>query len=237
MNIHLLQHVPYEGPGSIESWAINHGHSLSVTRLYAGDPLPGLERFDLLVVLGGPMSVHDQYTHVWLKAEQWFIQQVLEAGKPILGICLGAQLIARVLGSEVAPARQGEYGWYPVTLAPEFAASDFGQRLPAQFDAFHWHGETFTLPDGASRIGSSEQCPEQGFIYNDRVIALQCHLETTQLAAESLIRNNPEALHAPGAEQSEAAILDDPLRFIEANRIMAVILEHLAEQAAAMPHM
>ena len=192
MKIHYLQHVPFEGTGSIENWAITHGHGMTQTRLYAGDPLPPLERFDLLVIMGGPMSIHDEADYPWLKAEKWFIRQVIEAGKPVLGICLGAQLIANSLGGEVVAAGFREIGWFPVTLTSDFADSNLGQRLPDKVMAFHWHGETFTLPPGCQSIGSSAACSNQGFIYQDRVIALQFHLESTLLSTEALIENGAD---------------------------------------------
>lgn len=232
MNIHYLQHVPFEGLGSIEQWAIAHGHQLSVTRLYANDHLPALERFDLLVILGGPMSVHDVYEHVWLKAEKWFVKQVIEAGKPVLGICLGAQLIAEVLGGTVSPGKEKEIGWFPISLSPAFAASNLGQRFPQTMNVFHWHGETFSIPDGAQRIASSEVCENQGFIYNDRVIGLQFHLETTRISAESIISNSAQELVEAPFIQSEEVMLEDEMRFSEANRLMQIFLEYLDEQGA-----
>ena len=231
MNIHYLQHVPFEGLGSIEQWAIAHGHHLSVTRLYAADHLPALERFDMLVIMGGPMSVHDEYEHVWLKAEKWFVKQAIDAGKPVLGICLGAQLIAEVLGGTVEPGKQKEIGWFPITLSPEFAASNLGHRFPESINVFHWHGETFTIPDGAQRIASSEACENQGFVYNDRVVGLQFHLETTHISAESIISNSAHELVEGPFIQSEDEMLADEMRFAEINRLMQIFLEYLEEQA------
>jgi len=231
MNIHYLQHVPFEGLGSIEQWAISHGHQLSVTRLYASDHLPALDRFDMLVVMGGPMSIHDEHEYVWLKAEKWFIKQVIDAGKPVLGVCLGAQLIAEVLGGMVYPGKEKEIGWFPITLDEEFAASNLGRRFPASMAVFHWHGETFSLPDGAQRIAASAACDNQGFIFNERVIALQFHLETTHMSAESIIANCRDELVEGPFIQSEAEMLADELRFTESNGQMKILLEYLEEQA------
>jgi len=233
VNIHYLQHVPFEGLGSIEQWAVTHGHQLSVTRLYAGDHLPGLERFDMLIIMGGPMSIHDEFEHVWLKAEKWFVKQVIEAGKPVLGICLGAQLIAATLGGTVSKGKEKEIGWFPVTLSPEFSASDLGKRFPETMNVFHWHGETFSIPDGAVRVASSEACENQGFIYNERVVGLQFHLETTRISAESIISNSRQELVEAPFIQNEEEMLKDETRFAEINRLMQIFLEHLEEQASS----
>lgn len=230
MNIHYLQHVPFEGPGSIEQWAALCGHTLTVTRLYAGDHLPALDRFDMLIILGGPMSVHDRYEHIWLKAEKWFIQQVIDAGKPILGICLGAQLLAEALGGTVTQGPEKEIGWHPITLSPEFAASPLGQHLPGTMEVFHWHGETFSIPDGAQHIASSEACNNQGFVYKGKLIGLQFHLETTRMTAESLISNSANELVEARFIQSEEEMLSNESRFDNANRLMNIFLEHMEGQ-------
>lgn len=230
MRIHYLQHVPFEGLGSIENWAITRGHTLSLTRLYAGDPLPPLDRFELLVVMGGPMSIHDEADYPWLKAEKWFIQQVIDSGKPILGICLGAQLLADTLGGKVAAAGFREIGWFPITLDQEFADSNLGQRLPNPIQAFHWHGETFTLPPGCHPLAASEACHNQGFICHDRIIGLQFHLESTRMSTEALIENCADELDGSRWVQSADEILADDARFLEINRLMQIILLHLEEQ-------
>ena len=235
MNIHYLQHVPFEGPGSIENWAITHGHHMSQTRLYAGDPFPPMDRFDLLIIMGGPMSIHDELDYPWLTAEKWFIQQAINAGKPILGICLGAQMLAQNLGGEVYPAGYREIGWYPITLDPGFADSNLGQQFPPNPYAFHWHGETFTLPPDCHRIATSAACDNQGFIYQDRIIALQFHLESTQLTAEALIENCADELDGSQWVQSADTMLAEARLFIEANRLMKIILQHLADRATPTP--
>ncbi|MFU8837232.1 MAG: type 1 glutamine amidotransferase [Thiohalomonadaceae bacterium] len=231
MHIHYLQHVPFGGPGSIENWAITHGHRLSQTRLYAADPLPALERFDLLIILGGPMRIHDDVDYPWLKAEKWFIQQVIAAGKPILGICLGAQLLADALGAEVRPQGYREIGWFPIILEPDFSDSNLGQCFPASPLVMHWHGESFSLPAGAQRIAHSAACANQGFIWQDRLVGLQFHLESTLLSTQALIDNAADELDGSQWVQSADAMLVDEARFIEINRLMQIVLAHLEAQA------
>ncbi len=227
MRIHYLQHVPFEGLGTIEAWALANNHTLTATRLYSNEQLPSLDRFDLLVVLGGPMSVHDEAEHVWLKAEKWFIRQVIAANKPILGICLGAQLLAESLGGKVIRNQKKEIGWFPVTLSDVFADVEPGRSLPRHAEAFHWHGETFTLPKGAMRIGSSIACENQGFIYGGNIIALQFHLEMTQLGAEELIQHCGDELVTGEYIQKEDEMLNETQRFNRANKMMTTLLDYL----------
>ncbi len=227
MRIHYLQHVPFEGLGNIEAWALSHGHTLTATRLFTNEQLPSLDRFDMLVIMGGPMSVHDEAEHVWLKAEKWFVSQVVAADKPILGVCLGAQLLAEVLGGKVSQNPHKEIGWFPITLTDVFADIEPGRHLPRQSEAFHWHGETFSLPTGATRIASSKACENQGFIYNGKIIALQFHLEMTLQGAEELILHSANELVTGDYIQTEEEMLHDPQRFLHTNRMMVTLLDYL----------
>jgi len=189
MKLHWLQHVPFEGLGIIQEWTDANGFEISCTRLFAGEQLPEIETFDWLVVMGGPMGIYDHEDHPWLAAEKQFIKTAVDAGKTILGICLGAQLIADVLGAKVYPGPEKEIGWFPIQRtegAPKI--------IPDELTAFHWHGDTFEVPDGAVRLASSEICKNQGFVYNDRVVALQFHLETTPESMEALIKNCADEL-------------------------------------------
>src|SRR3990172_9270172 len=111
MRLHWLQHVAFEGLGSIEPWAAASGFTVSATRFHAGDPLPSLAGIDWLVVMGGPMGVHDHGRHPWLTDEKRLLEAALARGLRVLGICLGAQLVAEALGAAVRPHRVKEIGW------------------------------------------------------------------------------------------------------------------------------
>ena len=232
MRIHYLQHVPFEGLGCIETWCMQHGHSLNRTRLYAGDPLPAMDTFDWLIVMGGPMSIHDEFEYPWLKVEKNFIRWALEADKTVVGICLGAQLLACLLGAEVRPGRQKEIGWYPVTRASELAGHPLAGVIAASQEVFHWHGETFDLPEESIRIASSAVCENQGFVYRDRVIGLQYHLEMTAVGAETLIQHSGDELVDGPTIQSAEAMLDKPERFTELNQSMFRLLDYLQAHQA-----
>lgn len=227
MNIHILQHVPFEGAGSIEAWALAQGHTLTTTRFYAQEPFPALATFDLLVIMGGPMSIHDEHLYSWLKGEKWFARQVIDSGKPVLGVCLGAQLLAEVLGGEVYPGKQKEIGWFPIVLDEGFTHHPLGAQLTPQPTVFHWHGETFTLPPGAQRIATSGACANQGFIYRDQVIALQFHLETTPDSAQSIVDHcGDELVDAPYIQSAEE-ILGNRDHYSAINNTMRLVLEYL----------
>jgi GMP synthase-like glutamine amidotransferase len=187
MHIHYLQHVDFEGPAYIEQWAKDKGHLLSGTRLYNKEPLPDLQEIDLLIVMGGPMGVSDEEQHPWLKEEKAYISKAIALDKRVLGICLGAQLLAQVLGAEVVRAPLREIGWFPVKLENNHPLL---ADLPASFVAFHWHGDMFEIPKGALHIFSSEGCPHQGFIYRDQVVGFQFHFETTPESLSALLASD-----------------------------------------------
>lgn len=189
MRVHYLQHVPFEGLAGIEAWVQSKGHSLSVTRFFNGESLPDVKDIDWLIVMGGPMNIYEHEEYPWLVQEKRFISQAIHGGKTVLGICLGAQLIADVLGAEVTRNQYKEIGWLPVKLTEEAMASTIFGFLPKEFTVFHWHGDTFDLPPGVIRLASSEGCLNQAFLYDDRVLGLQFHMESTTDSIEEIVRN------------------------------------------------
>jgi GMP synthase (glutamine-hydrolysing) len=175
MRVIVLQHAVGEGPGEIARWAEARGHTVSVRHLYAGDALPALDEFDLLVVMGGEMNIYQDRDYPWLKPERRFIAAALQAGRRVIGICLGAQLIADALGSRVTQTPLWEIGWFPVEFTPE--ARKHFPALPASATVLHWHGDTYELPRGALRLAANDACPEQGFVLAGKCLGLQFHLE------------------------------------------------------------
>ena len=150
MRVHVLQHVPFEGLGSIEPWLVQRDTEIRYTRLFERDPLPDLDAVDLLVAMGGPMSVNDEAQFSWLEPEKRTVREAIEREIRVLGICLGAQLIASALGSRVYPNAVKEIGWWPIQGGIQGTEEAF--RFPSQCTVFHWHGETFDLP--GARCGS-----------------------------------------------------------------------------------
>lgn len=197
MRIHALQHVPFEGPATIEDWAISRSHTISRTLLFRGEPLPEPTEFDWLVVVGGPMNVYEEERYPWLAQEKDLIRRAIDEGKVVLGICLGAQLTADVLGGRVRKNGHREIGWHPVNLTPAGSKSDLFGLLPESFVPLSWHGDTFDIPPGAVRMAESEGCANQAFQLG-RAIGLQVHLEATAEGIENLIRNCSDELAGGG---------------------------------------
>jgi GMP synthase-like glutamine amidotransferase len=224
MHIHYLQHVDFEGPGYIEQWAMDKGFHISSTRLYDNEPLPDLESIDLLIIMGGPMGVYDDDQYPWLISEKAYIQHAIEIGKRVLGICLGAQLLAHVLGAKVAKAPQTEIGWFPVTHDNNHPLLT---ELPESVTAFHWHRDMFDIPNGAVPIFKSEGCPNQGFIYRDKVVGFQFHFETTPESLSAMLASDDVDAYQETFVQSSTAIRKNAELCQQLNTYLATILTRL----------
>lgn len=252
MRIRALQHAPHEGPAAIAAWAAERGHSLEVTRLDRGERVPPVDAFDMLVLLGGPMSVNDEAIHPWLVAEKRLIVEATQADRRILGICLGSQLIASALGRRVYAAPESEIGWFPVRRTAYAARSRTFAGLPASFTPFHWHGETFDLPEGSIHLAESDRCPNQAFEIEfdggpDRggalALALQFHLEATEASVREMMEAEeasraraPAAAGAPATPAvlpSKREMLGDPARYASNYALFGAVLDALTAKKSA----
>jgi GMP synthase (glutamine-hydrolysing) len=230
MRVHYLQHVPFEGLGSISTWMAEQNHSLSSTRLYANDPLPTVSDFDWLIVLGGSMNIYEEEQYPWLIAEKQLIKQAIEEDKIVLGICLGAQLIADALGSKVYAGQHKEIGWFPIKITEAVQQSDALEFLPAQLTVFHWHGDTFELPEKATRLAYSEGCLNQAFLYGEKVLGLQFHLEMNRQGVQQLIENCASELIPGKYIQTSEEMLSENKNFAKIHEVMYQFLELLSHQ-------
>jgi GMP synthase-like glutamine amidotransferase len=228
MRIHVLQHVPFEGPAAIAQWAERRGYPLALSRLYAGDPLPVLDDFDRLVVMGGPMSVGDTDAYPWLAPERALIAEAVAGGKSVVGVCLGAQLIAAALGARVYRNAQKEIGWLPVRLTAEAGALDLCDGLPVEQTVFHWHGDTFDLPAGTVHLAESEGCANQAFLVDGRVLGLQFHLESTPESVAAICAHCADEIQPDRYVQTVAEMrAADPDLFAGIGRTLEVLLDRL----------
>jgi GMP synthase-like glutamine amidotransferase len=226
MRAHYLQHVPFEGLGSIESWLKANDYEISSTKFYESTLLPNPDEVDLLIIMGGPMSVHDEVEFPWLVDEKQFIRAMIKQEKPVLGVCLGAQLIAHALGARVYNNPVKEIGWFPVQGVA--ANKDRYFQFPEMIDVFHWHGETFDLPRGGIHLAGSAACKRQAFQYGASVIALQFHLETTPRTARQLIEQCRAELVPAKYVQDEASLKRTPPQsYLTINNLMDRVLTFL----------
>jgi GMP synthase-like glutamine amidotransferase len=190
VNALIVTHHPEEGPGLLEDIFKQRGWGMKEVGLWNGNSLPDPAPFHLLILMGGPMSVNDENLHPFLAQEKHFVSQWINRGKPIVGICLGAQLIAHCLGGRVYRGPKEEIGWYDAVLTEEGRRDPFLQSFPMLFPVFQWHGETFDLPDGVVLLASSGDYPHQAFRYKDSIYAFQFHLEITEGMIQTWLAEN-----------------------------------------------
>ena len=229
MKIHVLQHVPYEGPGIIEAWAGLNNCPLTTTRFFVeGDRLPGLGEFDCLIIMGGPMSVTEEDAFPWMAGEKAFIKEAIDEGKKVLGICLGAQLIADVLGARVRRNQHEEIGWAPIWLTDSGREADLLGHMQSELPVLHWHGETFDIPKGAKHLVESTGCRNQAFLYRGRVLGLQFHLEFTRGCLQALIEHSALSESGPFVQAPAQMLAREENTFRRANHALRGLLLRMA---------
>lgn len=193
MNVLIIKNIVTEGPGTIGDYLRANNYPYSIIDLQRGTPLPDIAAFTHLVIMGGPMAVYEMDLHPFLVEEAKFIETAIKAKKRILGICLGAQMLARVFGARVYPGKEKEIGWYDVSLTSDGIADPLMSQLkiPGKevAEVFQWHGDTFDLPQGATLLASSPICTNQAFKYTEHVYALQFHIEVTPEIVHDWLRN------------------------------------------------
>ena len=174
----VFQHVSFEPLGTLDPLLKSYGFRIRYVNFgREPDAQPSVDGYDGVIVLGGPMSAWDEAGHPHLRAELTAIRAAIAAELPVLGICLGAQLAARALGAEVAPAPEKEIGWYEVERTEAGAQDPMFREFASTERLFQWHGDAFELPEGAELLATSAGCPHQAFRYGDRTYGLQFHLE------------------------------------------------------------
>jgi len=187
---HYFQHVSYEAPQNILTWLYNNNYKVNSTLFYKENYVfPLIQDVDVLIVMGGPMGVNDENIYPWLKSELNFIRDFIDSGKKIIGVCLGAQFIAKALGSDVYRNSKKEIGWSDIEFS--FFGDVINQKV------LHWHGDTFNIPIGCKRIATNEITENQGFMSNN-ILAFQFHIEMTKVGVEDIIKNSENELNQGG---------------------------------------
>ena len=207
MRVHLIEHMNLLGRGSIQEWLTITGQLVTSTRLHQGEHLPDPSEFDLVILLGGIMSVYEENKHPWLKTEKKWLKSVIDSGKHVLGICLGAQLIASALGADVQRHTYSEAGWWPVAFHPHARKHPFLRDVVIPEAFFQFHQDTFALPDKAVLLAGSMACTRQMFSISNRVLGLQFHPELTPESVQYIAEHlQPSLKEGPFIQSSDAML-------------------------------
>lgn len=234
MRVHCLQHIKNDTLGNIGTWITRKGYRLTKTLLYKDAYFPEPEEFDLLLIMGGTMSVYQEEEYPWLKPEKEFVRKVIKIGKPVLGSCFGAQMIADALGGKVRRNQYKEIGWHTVRLIEgkkpgKIRSSKLPPCMFPEFTGFMWHGDTFETPACAVKLFESEACPNQGFIYNGNVLGLQFHPEADRQWVRNLIRDSGHELVPGKYIQSEKEIYGQESFFNNSRNLAFSVMDWFEE--------
>ena len=238
MRVHFIVHESFEAPGAYETWARKQGHDVTYSHLYAGDALPAdAQGIDFLIVMGGPQdpaTTSEACPHFDSKGEQTLIASAVKAGKAVIGICLGSQLIGEALGAPFAHSPEKESGKFPITLTEEGRRDALFSHFAKSLDVGHWHNDMPGLTPEAKIIAFSEGCPRQIVSYSDRVFGFQCHMELTPDVVELLIAHSDKDL----SRAAEYRFVDTPEKlrahdYSEMNQILFEFLNKLEKRYKA----
>jgi GMP synthase (glutamine-hydrolysing) len=229
----VLQHAACEGPGAIGDALRRRGLSLRTVRAYAGEPVPAtLATSRALLVMGGPIGVYETDRHPHLRDELRLIEDTLRRDSPVLGVCLGSQLLAAALGARVYPSGGKEIGWYRVDLSDGAASDALFRDLPRSFTALHWHGDIFDLPQGAVRLAASEMTERQAFRYGAHAYGLLFHLEVGRPQLEEWIAVFADEMAAARVSADSIVGAAAAAHLEAARAIGARVFDRFAAQAA-----
>lgn len=220
MRINILQHTPNEKAGSILEWVKQRHHDVYTYHPYQFGKLPTADKTDMLVILGGPMSPNDKLP--WIKQEYELVSSLLDKKIPMLGVCFGAQLIAKILGGKVVKAPAKEVGWAPVYLQTNIIPN-----IPEKALVLHWHEDMFEIPEKARLLFSSDHVKNQGYIYQNNVIGLQFHFEPLDDNVKEIVVNDYPYINGSVLNQTKDEIIQR--RVPKENRdIMFKLLDYIS---------
>ncbi|MFT9078523.1 type 1 glutamine amidotransferase [Ethanoligenens sp.] len=234
MKIHYLQHIALETPGCILDWAAQRGHTLTRTAFFAQESLPDLQDFQWLIIMGGPMNIYEEQTYPWLKLEKAFIRAAVDAGKTVLGFCLGGQLAADALGGKVTRGAAPEIGWQSIHWNETADKDPLFAMFPKDCTVFQWHYDTFSaLPPEATVLASSPACAHQVFVWGGRVFGFQFHLENTEEMLRGYIEAGAAEMVSGPTIQTPRQVLAYPEHIAQTNAWIAAFLTALERRTAA----
>lgn len=225
MRIQYIIHADFEPPGIIEEWAKQNNFEENFCRPFAGETVPNSNEYDLLIIMGGPQSPLNTDEAPYLKDEIILIKKTIHAGIPILGFCLGAQLIGEALGARTEKSPNKEVGVFPIELTEEGCKDPLLKNLPKQFLVVHWHNDMPGITTEAKILAASRGCPRQIIRYSPLIYGFQCHLEPTKKNIETMIEYCPNDLTPGKFIQSSEELLNNNFTLI--NKIMIEILNNL----------
>ncbi|MDO8637705.1 MAG: type 1 glutamine amidotransferase [Dehalococcoidia bacterium] len=227
MKLLIFQQVQVEGPGLLGEFLKRWGIPYDTVAFYKGDSIPPLSLYEALIVLGGPMNVYEEDKYLYLSGQDRAIKQAISQSMPFLGICLGAQLLAKASGAKVVANPVKEIGFSRVQLTAQASDDRLFHGLPPELPVFQWHGDTFHIPDGAIKLASSSGCDNQAFCYGKNTYALQFHLEVTPAMVTNWISINREELREPGRPVvGELTPPDLPQRCEELRRLAEIMFSN-----------
>lgn len=223
MRVLLLKHFDFDDESAVTGWAEERGHDCTIIDPSIGGILSDMEPFDFLVVLGGPMSVYEEERYPWLAEEKKFILGAVRGGKAVLGICLGGQLLAEVLGGKVYRHEHKEIGFHSIRRTGQ--PHPLFEGMPDRFHSYQWHGDAFDLPPGADRLAYSEACRNQAFAYGPNVLGTQFHLESTPTCIETMLNRWSGELQAAPYIQNADRIREQLARTRDSHAMLHGILD------------
>ncbi|UCF91801.1 MAG: type 1 glutamine amidotransferase [Desulfobacterales bacterium] len=231
MRLQLFEHESIAFPSNIARWAAKRGHKIAHTAVYQRAELPSMDVFDWLIVAGGSQHVWEEEVHPWLSAEKRFIAQALAEGKVVLGICLGAQLLAKTLGGRVSANPHVEIGWHEVSLTPAGRQSFLFKQVPDPFMIFHWHSDHFTLPPGCTRLACNVATANQAFISRDYpAVGLQFHPDFSRAAIVHFGRHESHHWGQGPFNSARETVLSQTPRMPETDWLMDKLLDNMVQE-------
>lgn len=234
MRIQLIEHDPEDfSHTNVSSWAAAKGFQIKQTFVCNGENLPDLDSFDWLMIMGGSQHAWDEDAHPWLVEEKNFIKDAIAAGKIVLGICFGAQLLAEALGGALFSNTRKEIGWYPVALTPEGRKSFLFQNIPPTFTTFHWHSDHFSLPTACTRLANSKISENQAFVCAGRpLIGLQFHPEYTREMVTYFARKHSQDWILDAYVSTKEEVLAQTEKIADTYWLMESLLNNIVQKFA-----